>query len=147
MRTGGRKPPSVMNVLKLESAVQVVCFLRILICPPWSISWRFHWEISKHTGRVSGWKDSLNILSDWNKQTKKWTCYIQDQINNRAVSFRPFLWWQIGNTRGFLCPKEAFIKIRFQNLQVSRKQTEQCFRSALLRRVGLFRTAQWQSQD
>ena len=53
-----------MNVLKLESAVQVVYFLRILICPPWSISWRFLWEISKHTGRVSGWKDSLNILSD-----------------------------------------------------------------------------------
>lgn len=48
IRTGRRKPPSVMNVLKLESAVQVVYFLRILICPPWSISWRFLWEISKH---------------------------------------------------------------------------------------------------
>ena len=34
IRTGREKPSLVMNVLKLESAVQVLYFLRMLMCPP-----------------------------------------------------------------------------------------------------------------
>lgn len=129
-----------MNVLKLVSAAQVLYFLRILICPHWNTSSRLHWKIRKGKGRVSGWKDILNILSDWNKQMKKWICYVQDQINDKAVSFRSFLWWQMGMPQRILMSQWAVHQNIFQILGVTREQKEWCFQYTLLRRW-------WPAQD
>lgn len=40
-------------------------------------------------------------------EIKKLICYVQDQINDKAVSFRSSLWWQMGKPEDSCDPENC----------------------------------------